>query len=209
MFCGLAVQIWNMQRNSKKDENTCNIVKNCQKTTKIGNQALTNVPLEKKKTRPKNKKELLLCREPGGAIGKGVCAERGPSAQTCALSTAPAGSRQRSVNQGKPWSTPLPRAREGALRHSWDLCWRPDGGAVGPVDGSPNVTALAPSLTVHYVPRAGSRQRLDYAEGPSMPTARPSAKVAVSWVLMCRARLSATIFCSEGPRKSPRQRQKP
>jgi hypothetical protein len=60
-------------------------------------------------------KKILLCREPGGALGKGGCAEHGPSAQTCDLPTAPAGSRQRPVNRGKPGSTPLPRVGEGAL----------------------------------------------------------------------------------------------
>jgi hypothetical protein len=48
------------------------------------------------------------------------------------------------------------------------------------VDGSPNVTVLAPSPTVPSVPSAGPQQRLDYAEGPSLLTARPSAKVAMS-----------------------------
>jgi hypothetical protein len=43
------------------------------------------------------------------------CAERGPSALTSSLPTAPAGSRQRSVNRGKPGSTPLPRTDEEAL----------------------------------------------------------------------------------------------
>jgi hypothetical protein len=41
-----------------------------------------------------------------------ACAESGPSAQTA---DGPAGSRQRSVNRGKPGSTPLPRAGEKAL----------------------------------------------------------------------------------------------
>jgi hypothetical protein len=62
----------------------------------------------KEKTQPK--KKLLLCREPGGALGIGVCVEGGPSAQRCTLPTAPASSRQRPVNCGKPWSTDLPRA---------------------------------------------------------------------------------------------------
>jgi hypothetical protein len=38
----------------KKDENKWNIVKNYEKNTKNGNQALTNVPLAKKKAQPKN-----------------------------------------------------------------------------------------------------------------------------------------------------------
>jgi hypothetical protein len=42
------------------------------------------------------------------------------------------------------------------------------------------VTALAPSPTAPSVPRAGSRQRGDFAEGPGLPTARPSAKDVVS-----------------------------
>jgi hypothetical protein len=85
------------------------------KNTKNGNQTLTNVPLANKKAQPKNQKKLLLCREPGGALGKGACAEGGPSAQTCALPMAQAGSRQWPVNRGKPLSMPLPRALEGAL----------------------------------------------------------------------------------------------
>jgi hypothetical protein len=83
--------------------------KNLSKNTKNGNQAQTNVPLAKKKTQPKNKK-ILLCREPGGALGIGACAEGGPSAQRCTLPTATCSSRQRPVNRGKPWSTALPRA---------------------------------------------------------------------------------------------------
>jgi hypothetical protein len=93
-----------------KDENTWNIENNYEKNTKNGNQTLTNVPLAMKKAQPKNQKKLLLCREPGGALSKGTYAEGGPSAQTCALTTAPAGSRQRPVNRGNPWSMPLPRA---------------------------------------------------------------------------------------------------
>jgi hypothetical protein len=51
--------------------------KNLSKNTKIGNHALTNVPLAKKKLNPK---KILLCREPGGALGKGACAKGGLSA---------------------------------------------------------------------------------------------------------------------------------
>jgi hypothetical protein len=36
--------------------------KNLSKNTKIGNQALTNLPLAKKKTQPKNKKIISLPR---------------------------------------------------------------------------------------------------------------------------------------------------
>jgi hypothetical protein len=79
--------------------------------TKIGNQALINVPLAKKKTQPKNKKELLLCRGPSWALGIGTCADGGSSAKRCTLPTAPPSSWQRPVNRGKPWSTALPRAR--------------------------------------------------------------------------------------------------
>jgi hypothetical protein len=93
----------------KKDKKYMKYSKNSSKNTKIGNQALINVPLAKKKLNPKTKK-LLLCREPGGALGIGTCAEGGPSAQRCTLPTAPANSRQRPVNRGKPWSTALPRA---------------------------------------------------------------------------------------------------
>jgi hypothetical protein len=88
--------------------------KHLSKNTKNGNQALTNVPLAKKKLNPKIKK-LLLCRAPGGALGKGACAEGGPSAQRCTLPTATGSSRQRAVNHGKPWSMALPRAK---LRYS-------------------------------------------------------------------------------------------
>jgi hypothetical protein len=38
------------------------------------------------------------------------------------------------------------------------------------------VTVLAPSPTAHSVPRAGSRQRGDFAEGPGPPRAQSSAK---------------------------------
>jgi hypothetical protein len=143
--------------------------KNLSKNTKFGNQALTNLPLAKKKTQPKNKKKLFLCREPGRALGKGTCAEGGPLAQRCALPTAPAGSRQRTVNRGKPWSTALLRA-------------------------GPRLSAQVASVPTA---RRQSRQHsgrqpkcddarffsggaLDYAEGPCLPTARPSANVAVS-----------------------------
>jgi hypothetical protein len=54
--------------------------------TKIGNQALINVPLAKKKLNPKLKKEILLCREPrhrllcrGWAVGKEVYSADGSS----------------------------------------------------------------------------------------------------------------------------------
>jgi hypothetical protein len=104
-----------MQRNSKIRRKYMKYSKKLQKNTKNANQALTNVPLAKKKAQPKKLKKLLLCREPGGALGKGACAEGGPSAQTCALPTASAGSRQRPVNRGKLWITPLLRALEGAL----------------------------------------------------------------------------------------------
>jgi hypothetical protein len=86
----------------KKDENTWNIVKLCQKT-KIGNQALITVPLAKKKTQPKNKKRITFCQEPSGALGIGICAEGGPSAKRCTLPTAPASCRlSHPILQGKP-----------------------------------------------------------------------------------------------------------
>jgi hypothetical protein len=46
----------------KKNENTWNIVKICEKNTKNGNQALTNIPLAKKKLNPKIKKITSLPR---------------------------------------------------------------------------------------------------------------------------------------------------
>jgi hypothetical protein len=147
------------------------------KNTKIGNQALANVPLAKKKTQPKNKKITslprawwgprqrclprvgrrhrgVLCRRPQAALGKGQSTGLNPGPRLC-----------RELGRG--------------ARHRWHLCPRPNGRAVGTVDGSPNVTVLAPSPTVHSVPSAGPRQRLNYAEGPNLPTARSSAKVAV------------------------------
>jgi hypothetical protein len=152
--------------------------KTLSKNTKIGNQALTIVPLAKKKTQPKNKKkELLLCRDPSytGALGIGTCAEGGPSAKRCTLPTAPASSRQRPVNHGQRLCRELGRGS----RHRLRLCLRPNGRAVDTVDGSPNVTVLAPSLTVPSLSSAAPRQRLDYAEGPILLTARPSAKVTM------------------------------
>jgi hypothetical protein len=94
-------------------------------------------------------------------------------------------------------------------RHRWNLCRRLNGRAVSTVGGSPNVMALAPSPMVHSMSSAGPQKRLDYAAGPSLLTAQPSAKVAMPWVLLCRERLSAKICCVEGPIKSPRQRHKP
>jgi hypothetical protein len=87
------------------------------KTPKNGNQALTNVPFSKEiSPTQKLKKQLLLCREPGGAIGKGPVPSVGRRhRRVLCRQPAPAGSRQRPVNRVKPGSTPLPRAEEGAL----------------------------------------------------------------------------------------------
>jgi hypothetical protein len=55
-------------------------------------------------------------------------------------------------------------------RHNMSLCRRPNGRAVGTVDGNPDVTVLIPSPRVPSLPRAGPRQRLVSAEGPDLPT---------------------------------------
>jgi hypothetical protein len=164
-----------MWRNSK-NENTWNIVKLCQKNTKIGNQAPINVPLAKKKLNPKIIKKKKL----RPALGK----------------------RQSTVvNHGQQLCRELSRDSG----HKWRLCRRRNSRAVGTVDGSTNVTLLAPSPTVPPLLSAAPRQRLDYAEGAVLPTARPSAKVAMPWVPLCQERLSAKLICAEGPIKSPSQ----
>jgi hypothetical protein len=149
--------------------------KNLSKNTKNGNQALTNVPLQRKNLNPKTKKNYFSAESLVGALGKGDCAEGGPSAQALALPTAPAGSRQRPVNRRKPWSTPLPRA--GSRR----------------------------SAQVSSVPTARRRSRRHSGRQPKCDGARSFSDGA----LRAEGWLSAKIFCAEGPRKSPRQRQKP
>jgi hypothetical protein len=81
--------------------------KNLSKNTKFGNQALTNLPLAKKKTQPKNKKNYffaeslvepsakapvprvgrwhrgVLCRQLQPALGKGQSTEVNPGQRLC------------------------------------------------------------------------------------------------------------------------------
>jgi hypothetical protein len=116
--------------------------------------------------------------------------------------------RQRPVNRGINHGQRLCRELGRGSRHRLRLCRRPNDRAVGTVDGIPNVTVLAPSLTVPSLPSAAPRQGLDYPEGPILPTARPSAKATMTWVLLCQERLSAKLFCAEGPINSPWQRAK-
>jgi hypothetical protein len=68
-----------------------------------------------------------------------------------------------------------------------------------------NVTAVRSSPTGCSVPRANPRQRIRFAEGRAVPTVRPSAKMVVPWVNLCRRRRSAQINSAEGPTKCPRQ----
>jgi hypothetical protein len=151
--------------------------KTLSKNTKIGNQALINVPLAKKKIQPKNKKELLLCRE--RALDIGTCAEGGLSAKRCTLPTARASSRQSPVNRGKLWSTALPRAgprlsaQVASLPTAQGLSRR-HSGRQPKCDGARSFSDGA--VCAEHWPST----KTYYAEGPSLPTARPSAKVAMS-----------------------------
>jgi hypothetical protein len=91
----------NFVKKFKKRRECMKYSKTLSKNSKIGNQALITVPLTQK-TQHKNKKELILCRELGGALSIGTCAEGWLSVKRCTLPTAPPNSRQWPVNRGKP-----------------------------------------------------------------------------------------------------------
>jgi hypothetical protein len=96
-----------IQKRRKYMEYSKNLSK---KITKFGNQALTNVPLAKKKLNPKINKKLLLCREPSGALGIGVPVPRVGRRHRGVLCRRPLATLgKRPVNRGNPWSTALPR----------------------------------------------------------------------------------------------------
>jgi hypothetical protein len=85
------------------------------KKHKNGNKALTNVPFSKEISPTQKLKKITSLLRTWWGPRQRPCAERGPSAQTCALPTAPAGSRQRPVNRLNPGQRLCQELRRGPL----------------------------------------------------------------------------------------------
>jgi hypothetical protein len=190
----------------KKDENTWNTVKLCKKYQNWKSSFNYCTFSKEKKTQPKNKKitslpraqwgprHRHLCR--GWAVGKEVYSADSSSQ----LST-------KAVNRGKLWSKALPRAgprlsAQVASSLTAQRQSRRHSGRQPKCDGARSFSDGA--ILAECCPSAKTwlcRRSL-------LPTDRPSAKVTMPWVLLCRERLSAKLFCAEGPVNSRRQRAK-